>query len=359
MEICKAPSVMSVMTEFTTRLLKKIVFASVTTALLAGWAGAQESKAIFHQGLDWSPDGQYLSFTGMTGYDPKTDNYVSSIYIIKADGSKLQRISPADRNVFSSSWSKDGQRIVSSVTTQAQKEADIFTVSKDGTGLIQLTKHAGRNVTPAFSPDARRIAFVSNRDGDKYQIYVMSTDGSKVTRLTANPELACFNPMWSPDGRRIVYYSEKGDRRDQVWIMKADGSQQTLLTGGIGHNIFPSFSPDGRRILFSSSNRDGGSASYVEGSYLYVMDADGSNLKALSHIQSFFARFSPDGRKLAFIAGKFPASKIYLADADGGNQKVLGAQPVPATGQAQIMLREKKSPTNFTSPRITPIHEKT
>jgi TolB protein len=347
MEICKAPSVIGVVTEFTKRLLKRIILASVTTALLADLAGAQESKAIFHQGLDWSPDGQYLSFTGMTDYDAKTDHYVSSIYIVKADGSNLQRISPADRNVFSSSWSKDGQRIVSSVTTQAQKEADIFTVSKEGTGLVQLTKHAGRNVTPAFSPDAKRIAFVSNRDGDKYQIYVMKTDGSGVTRLTANPELACFNPMWSPDGRKIVYYSERGDRRDQVWIMKADGSQQTLLTGGIGHNIYPSFSADGRRILFSSSNRDGGNASYVEGSYLYIMDADGSNLKPLSHIQSFFARFSPDGRRLAFIAGKFPESKIYLADADGGNQKVLDTQPLPARSQARTMLREKKSPTNF------------
>ena len=133
-----------------------------------------------------------------------------------------------------------------------------------------------------------------------------------------DPATGYYNPQFSPDGKLIVYYSEKGDGMDQIWIMNADGSNQKLLTGGIGHNIFPGWSADGKRIIFSSSKRDKNDAgSYVEGSYLYVMNSVGSGLSKLGNINSFFARFSPDGKKIAYVSGKFPATAIYVANADG------------------------------------------
>lgn len=303
---------------------KFILFASLCFLMIGASAiFAQTSSAVFHQQVDWSPNGKYLSFTGMSDYDPKTDGYETAVYTIKADGTELRKIIGDADKPFYSSWSKDGKRIVFSINVKDTKDSNIFTVKKDGTDLIQLTKDAKRNTTPAFSPDGKKIAFISNRDGDPMQIYVMNTDGSNVVRLTNNPSIGCYNPMFSPDGKKIVYYSEKGDRKDQIWVMNADGSNQTLLTGGIGHNIFPAFSHDGKKIIFSSSNREGGNTSYVDGSYVYVMNADGSNLARLSEIKSFFARFSPDGKKIAYITGKFPSTEIYIANADGsGAMKV-------------------------------------
>ena len=97
-----------------------------------------------------------------------------------------------------------------------------------------------------------------------------------------------------------------------------DGSNQMLLTANIGHNIFPGWSPDSKRIIFSSSKRDATSTgSNVLGSFLYIMNADGSGLKKLGQINSFFARFSPDGKRIAYVSGDFPKSAIYIADADG------------------------------------------
>lgn len=283
----------------------------------------QVTKPMFHQALDWSPDGEYLSFSAMTDYDPKTDSYRSHLYVVKADGSNMQRVSGGEGNAHYSSWSKDGERIVFSVDSKDRKASDIFTIKKDGTSLIQLTKNMRQNSTPDFSPDGKKIAFISSRDGAKAQIYVMDVDGGNLTPLTTDSSVGHYNPIWSSDGKRIVYYSVKGDRKDQVWVMNADGSNQTLLTGGIGHNIFPAFSPDGKNIIFSSSNRDGGNTSYVEGSYLYVMNADGSRLRRLPGIKSFFARFSPDGKKIAYISGEFPTTEIFIADADGRNQNIL------------------------------------
>ena len=106
--------------------------------------------------------------------------------------------------------------------------------------------------------------------------------------------------------------------------MNSDGSNQTLLTGGIGHNIFPAFSPDGKRIIFSSSNRNAQTdGSYVEGSFVYMINTDGSNLTKIANLKSYFARFSPDGKKIAYISGKFPETAIYIANADGSGAMKL------------------------------------
>ena len=103
--------------------------------------------------------------------------------------------------------------------------------------------------------------------------------------------------------------------------MNADGSRPLLLTANIGHNIFPGWSADGKHIIFSSSKRETDTGdSYVDGSYLYLSSPDGSGLTKLGNIKSFFVRFSPDGKKIAYISGKFPQTAIYVANADGSNQ---------------------------------------
>ena len=302
--------------------MKKTVFIFALLIICSLRVFAQ--GAVFYQEVNWSLDGKYLSLTAMSDYDEKTDNYRTSIFIAKADGSDLQKISGNVKHAFSSSWSKDGKRIAFSAEAENGKGLNIFTVKKDGTNLVQLTKNAGQNTAPSYSPDDKKIAFMSARNGEKYQIFVMNADGLNVEKLTKDSAGLFCNPVWSKDGKKIVYYSDKGDKKDQIWIMNADGSNQIRLTNGSGHNIFPSFSPDGKRIIFSRRNHSDAEKSYVDASYLFVMNADGSNLVPLSEINSFFARFSPDGKKIAFVMGKFPANAIYIASADGSDiKKVL------------------------------------
>jgi TolB protein len=297
--------------------MKKIIFVIVILifGILAAAAQDAPPTPLFYQSVAWSPDGKYLTATVMYDLNQKDKKMKADIYTMRADGSDLKKITGDERNEFYSSWAK--KRIVFSSGVLGAKESDIFTVNESGSNLTQLTKNAMRNSTPAFSRDGKRIVFISTRDGDKYQIYTMNADGSNVTRLTKDSTVAYFNPVFSPDGKRIVYYAEKGDNKDQIWTMNADGSNQILLTGGIGHNIFPAFSPDGKRIIFSSSKREAKEdGSFVDGSYVYTMNIDGSNLTKIN-INSFYARFSRDGKKIAYIAGKFPETAIYIANADG------------------------------------------
>ena len=236
----------------------------------------------------------------------------ADIYRIRVDGSDQKKITGDEKNEFYTSWAKG--RIAFGSQTPGQKDSKIFTANADGSDLRQISSGGGRDSTPSISIDGKKIVFGSTRGAEKSQIYVMNADGSDATRLTHDPAIGYFNPQFSPDNKRIVYYAEKGDGKDQVWVMNSDGSNQILLTANIGHNIFPGWSPDSKRIIFSSSKRD---AISTGSNFLYIMNADGSGLKKLGQINSFFARFSPDGKRIAYVSGDFPKSAIYIADADG------------------------------------------
>ena len=265
--------------------------------------------AAFYQDVSWSPDGRALAFTLLK--DGAWD-----VYVMRDDGSRPLRLTNGTGlSSFYTSWSPDGRRIAFGAKRGREAKTDIYVIDADGTNLRQLTTDPAADSTPAFSPDGRRIAFISDRDG-LYQVYVMNADGSAQTRLTRDGARD-FNPQWSPDGRRIVYYAEKGDGRDQIWVVNADGSGPTLLTGGVGHNTSPAWSPDGRTIIFSS-RRDG-----AEKSYVYTMAADGSGVRRLTEQDGFYARFSPDGSRVAFATHGFPKNAIYVMRADGSDVKRL------------------------------------
>lgn len=299
--------------------MKKIIFAILI--LTAGFISisAQEKPSKVYQAIEWSPDGKYLSFTLMTIINLKERKMTADIYVMRADGSEMRQITSDDKIDFVPSFSKDGKRIYFGASTAGSREGDIYSINIDGTNLTRLTGNNRRNSAPDVSPDGKRIVFNSESTPRKPQIFVMDADGKNQQNLTNDDTLAFYSPLWSPDGKRIVYYTERGDDKDQIWTMNADGSDKKLLTNNIGHNFYPSWSADGKRIIFTS-DRDG------EKEVIYSMKADGTDVKRLLKTNSFYAKISPDGKKIAFISGKFPSNNIFVANADGSNEKNLTAQ---------------------------------
>ena len=156
---------------------------------------------------------------------------------------------------------KDTQPRLSPDTTQVAFVSDragklnIFSISTEATGLIQLTANTGDNVQPAWSPDGRQLMFASNRDGN-WNIYRMNANGSGVTRLTSNttPDV---QPSWSPDGQSIVWV-KVGVNTGEIWTMQADGSEQRQLSDAIPYLQHPVIAPDSSRIAFDYEGNDDG-----------------------------------------------------------------------------------------------------
>lgn len=153
-----------------------------------------------------------------------------------------------------------------------------------------------------------RIVFISDRDGN-WQIYVMNTDGSNVTRLTNLPGIK-ESPVFSPDGGRIAFVSYV-EGSDQIFVMNMDGSNVIRLTNPPGENGEPTFSPDGRRIAFSSF-ASGLSGYQMSTHQIYVMNVDGSNVTRLTNDPQGTGSpsFSPTGQRIAFTGD----NQIYLMD---------------------------------------------
>ena len=196
-------------------------------------------------------------------------------------------------------------------------------VTRAKSTLVRLTDNSAMDGRPVWSPDGRRIAFSSNRDG-KNEIYVMDADGSNVKRLTDN--LADdVNPMWSPDGHRIIFDSERDGNRE-IYVMDTDGGNQLRLTRNNALDSTAAWSPDGNLIAFAS-NRDTGYPYNPYNLDIYVMNADGSNVRRIVDDPEYDVgpQWSPDGRKILFMTGRTGNFDVYEINADGTGQRNLTA----------------------------------
>ena len=99
--------------------------------------------------------------------------------------------------------SPPGAQRIAFTRATAVDEADIWIADADGSGELRLTRDAGLEMSPTWSPDGTRIAFVSDRAGGDLDLYAIAIDGSGLVRLTDSPGDE-FSPAWSPDGATIA-----------------------------------------------------------------------------------------------------------------------------------------------------------
>ena len=139
----------------------------------------------------------------------------------------------ADTNIWSMEIAPDGRGGVRSLTPPAS--------------IIASTRE---DISPRFSPDGKRIAFGSNRDGYP-EIWVAASDGSGVSQLTALKSPRSGSARWSPDGKQIVFDTLASGNND-IWMVASDGGSPRQITTEPSNDARPGFSRDGRWIYFRS-----------------------------------------------------------------------------------------------------------
>lgn len=124
-------------------------------------------------------------------------------------------------------WSPDSKWLA---VLSGGEQPDITLVNIESGERRILAANPALDIYPAWSPDGNRLAFVSDREGNE-EIYLISPDGTGVVNLTNNPGND-FNPVWSPSGRYIAFLSTR-DGLFSLYVMNADGSNQTKVYEGM------------------------------------------------------------------------------------------------------------------------------
>ncbi len=228
----------------------------------------------------------------------------SGIYTINDNGSGDSILFNIEPFASAAAWSPDGTKIAYGKRFSGTYGDEIYVANANGTGSVKVAGNVfNGNTRIAWSPSGAKLAFI----GTGSSVYLVNADGTGLSKLPNSP--ASINDLsWSPDGSKFAY-SNGGD----VCVMNIDGSGQTNLTQGRPSNggestrsVLPRWSPDGTRLLF------GGESNNYR--YVYVMNADGSNLSQLISLhQSMQPAWSPDGTKITFIA----LNALYVANANG------------------------------------------
>ena len=253
----------------------------------------------------------------------------SNVYTINPNGTGRSQLTHVGktRAAGAPDWSPDGSRIV--YESNQTGDYRIWVMNADGSRQRRLTNDPGfMDLEPAWSPDGRHIVFsrcTEQPGGTGCDLEVMTAAGSGVRRL-ADGHWTWVRAEYSPDGRQIVVGSDRGGFLSAVWVMRSNGTGLHRITRPSLQAFWPGWSPSGRRILFTDN-------CCQSGSNVWTVRPNGTGLRKLTHfgpapLQGGFASYAPDGRQIVLqYNGKCPArglcQYLYVMNADGSGLRAV------------------------------------
>ena len=215
--------------------------------------GNDQLRAAGHRIADYI----YEKLTGEKGVFSTRVAYVVKsggqfrLQIADADGQGAVTALSSSEPIISPVWSPDGSKLA---YVSFEKKKPVIYVHTLASGQRQVVANfKGSNSAPAWSPDGRKLAIVLSKDGNS-QIYSVNADGTGVQRLTNSAGIDT-EPRYSPDGGTIYFTSDRGGS-PQIYRMGANGGDAQRVTFEGSYNVSPRPSADGKSLAFIS-RRDG------------------------------------------------------------------------------------------------------
>jgi len=204
----------------------------------------------------WSPDGKHIAFVRVA--ELGTEQARGGLFVMDADGGSVRQITTAAAPNLdvAPAWSPDGSEIafvrVASSAGSELPRASLHVVSADGGEVRELGQEGSE---PAWSPDGRSLAFVSYRDrlgrtcfhecSTSGEIYLLEVETGEIRRLTRS-QASDSSPAWSPDGRMIAFVSDRSNRQEhayEIYVMSPSGDDVRPLTRNEVWDVEPAWRP--------------------------------------------------------------------------------------------------------------------
>ena len=252
----------------------------------------------------------YQKLTGEAGIFASRIAYINktngryALRVADADGENPLTMVSSKEPIISPAWSPDGSKIA--YVSFEKKKPIIFVQSLSGQRTM-LANFKGNNSAPAWAPDGNKLAIVLTY-GANSQIYTINADGSNLKQLTKSSAIDT-EPTWSTDAKWIYFSSDRGGK-PQIYKVSSNGGEPQRVTFEGAYNVSPRFSPDGKSLAMIRN--DGGKFRVA------LQDLTSGQVQILSEgSQDESPSFAPNGRVLLYATRVGGHGALAAVSADG------------------------------------------
>lgn len=245
-----------------------------------------------------------IAYVAVVGEAPSQEY---QLVVADADGENQRLILQSRFPLMSPSWSPDGQRLAY-VSFETKRSAVYVQMVSTG-HRTQVSAKAGINGAPAWSPDGRKLALTLGGTSGNPDVYVLDLTNQNLTRLTDDPAIDT-EPSWAPDGKSVYFTSDRAGSPQIYRVAAQSGEHPKRITFTGNYNARPRVSPDGS--LLAMVTLDGG------GYRIAVQDLKSGNVRVLSHGKlDESPSFAPNGATLMYSERGSQGGSLATVSVDG------------------------------------------